>query len=588
LVDLRIYRAAFVFALLAIVVCMFSLEGRPHPLSSTLAPDAFDDQAAAETAHEVVDRYPDRRAGSNGDAASADIVQRRLKELGFETSRDEFSADVDGKSASLTNITGVLSGASDRQLVLLAHRDSEGRPGMASAASTGVLLELARALSAARHQKTLVFVSTDGGDAGGSGARRFADRYPDAGKVDAALVLDDVAATRARTPFVIPWSSDGRRATLQLQRTVEAALTRELGTGTGPERGLGQFVRQAWPVPLREQGPLLGAGMNAVTLTSRGEVPVAASDDTAAGLSRLRLARSGKAALASSLALDGAGDVESSPSSYLVLGHQVLPAWSIALLALGFLAPAFVTALDAYARSRRRAGAPGRWLRWGIALSVPFLAVVVGARLFELFGWLPGSAAEALTPAARPSFGEAAPALAALVIVFAIAWFVARPIISGDRELDPREPAAAVGLSLLLSLELLLLWLGNPFAALLLVPVVHLCLLTALPEGPNRRMLLVATAASALLLPVLVLVYYGARLDLGADVSRYLLLLIAGPDSLWAALVGALVTGGLIAAAIVVLRRPRLAREVEITVRGPSTYAGPGSLGGTESAFKRG
>jgi hypothetical protein len=132
----------------------------------------------------------------------------------------------------------------------------------------------------------------------------------------------------------------------------------------------------------------------------------------------------------------------------------------------------------------------------------------------------------------------------------------------------------------------LLLWIGNPFAALLLVPVVHLCLLTALPAGPNRRLLLVATATSALVLPVLVLPYYGAHLDFGADLGQYLLLVLATPDSLWTALVGALVAGGLLAATMVVLRRPPREHEIEITVRGPSTYAGPGSLGGTESAFR--
>jgi Peptidase family M28 len=586
LVDLRIYRACFVVALLAVVVCMFSLEGRPHPLSSTLAPDAFDDQAATATAREIVARQPDRHAGGNGDAALADDVEGRLKGLGFQTSRDEFSDDVDGETASLTNVTGVLSGSSEQQLVVLAHRDAETARGISSAATTGVFLELARALAAARHHRTLVFVSTDGGDAGGVGAQRFADHHPGSGKVEAALVLDDVAATRAERPFVIPWSDDGRRASLQLQRTTETALARELGAGTGSVGAFGQFVQQAWPVTLREQGPLLAAGMNAVTLTARGDVPVEGADDTAGGISQLRLARSGKAALAAVLALDAAPDLESAPASYLVLGHQMLPAWSIALLALGFLVPALVTALDAFARARRRAGSPGRWLRWGVAVSVPFIVVVLAARLFDLLGWLPGSAAEALAPAARPTFSEMAPALGALAVLFALAWLVARPIVAGGEEIAPREPAAAIGLSLLLSCELLLLWIGNPFAALLLVPVVHLCLLTALPAGPNRRLLLVATATSALVLPVLVLPYYGAHLDFGADLGQYLLLVLATPDSLWTALVGALVAGGLLAATMVVLRRPPREHEIEITVRGPSTYAGPGSLGGTESAFR--
>ena len=38
----RIYRAAFVPLLFVLVIVGFSLSGRPAPLSSTLAPEAFD------------------------------------------------------------------------------------------------------------------------------------------------------------------------------------------------------------------------------------------------------------------------------------------------------------------------------------------------------------------------------------------------------------------------------------------------------------------------------------------------------------------------------------------------------------------
>jgi len=586
MVDLRIYRAAFVFALLAAVVCMFSLESRPPALSSTLAPDAFDDRGATDTMREIVARHPDRRAGTSGDAATANVVRSRLDGLGFETSRDEFGADVDGERASLVNVTGVLSGPSEKQLVVLAHRDAARRGGVASAAATATLLELARALAAARHELTLVFVSLDAGEAGGAGARRFADRYESRGDVEAALVLDDIAAARANRPYVVPWSTNGLRSSLQLLRTIEAALGRELGAGARAAHPLGQFVQQAWPLTLRDQGPLVSAGMDAATLTARGELPRPPAEDVAADFSRLRLARSGKAALASVLALDAARRLERSPSGYLTLGRQVLPRWSVALLALGFLIPVFVAALDAFARTRRRAQPAGRWLQWALALSVPFLIVVVAAKLFELVGWLPGSATEALAPATRPRFAEVAPPLGALAVLFALGLLVARRVV-GARELRPPASGAAVTLALLLSVEVLVLWLGNPFAALLLLPVVHLCLLMALPDGTNRRALVLAAVASALLLPAVVLVYYGAQLDLGVDVTRYLLLVLAGQDSLWAGMLGSLIAGSLVATIVIALTRPGRAREAEITIRGPSTYAGPGSLGGTRSALRR-
>ena len=241
LVDLRIYRAAFIPVVIALITVMFSIQDRPAPLTSALAPDAFDSKGAYATLREILRRAPDRRPGSEGDAATADLVEGRLQSLaGFETGRDEFSAKVDGEKVSMTNVTGTLSGPSSRQVLLIAHRDAAGRPGASSAADTAILLELAKVLAGVRHNKTIVFVSTDGATADSAGARRFAATYPERDKVDAALVIDDIAAASARRPFLVPWSSDATRGSLQLLRTADAALKRELsserrlGIGGGP------------------------------------------------------------------------------------------------------------------------------------------------------------------------------------------------------------------------------------------------------------------------------------------------------------------------------------------------------------------
>jgi hypothetical protein len=587
-VDIRIYRATFLLALLALVVLMFSLSERPVPLAATLAPDAFDEQGAYATTSEIVQRNPDRSPGSAGDDALAGTVATRLQNLGFETSRDRFSAKASGEDVTLTNVTGVLSGSSERQVLVIADRDSVEPPGASSASSTAVLLELARALAAVRHVKTLVFVSAAGGDADGAGVRRFASKYGDKSKVDAALVIDDIAAANARRPYLVPWSTNDRRGSLQLFRTADAALRRELGTGAGSDSAFGQFVRQAWPLTLRPQGPLVAAGIDAITLSDHGEVPRSPRGDTLAAISRLRLARFGRSAFSTLLALDAAPSLDRSPSGYLVLGHQVLPRWAISLLALGLLAPALVTALDAFARARRRGLAVGRWLRWVLAASTPFLLLGLAARVFELFDWLPATASEAIAPATSASFAESAPALGALAAILVAGWLFLRPFAAGGEGPDRADvPEAAVALTLLLSLEVTVLWLGNSFAALLLIPVLHLCLLTALPEGPNRRGLVAGAVCAALLLPVIVLVYYGAALDIGGSVSGYASLLLSGQASILAVMLESLIAGSLVSAIMVALARPRAERGAEITVRGPSSYAGPGSLGGTESALRR-
>ena len=213
----------------ALVTVMFSIQDRPAPLTTALAPDVFDSKGAYETTREIVRRAPDRRPGSDGDAAIARLVEGRLESLpGFETKRDEFTAEVDGKKVSATNVVGTVSGPSQRQVVLMAPRDAAGRPGASSAADTAILLELAKVIAGVRHNKTMVFVSADAATADNAGARHFAEDYPDRGKVDAALVIDDIAAATVKRPFLIPWASDDKRGSLQLVRTAEVALQREL------------------------------------------------------------------------------------------------------------------------------------------------------------------------------------------------------------------------------------------------------------------------------------------------------------------------------------------------------------------------
>ena len=112
------------------ITVMFSIQDRPAPLTSALAPDAFDSKGAYATLREIVRRAPDRRRGSRGGRGDRPTRGGRLQSLpGFETARDEFSAEVDGEKVSMTNVIGTVSGPSQRQVVLIAHRDAAGRPG---------------------------------------------------------------------------------------------------------------------------------------------------------------------------------------------------------------------------------------------------------------------------------------------------------------------------------------------------------------------------------------------------------------------------------------------------------------------------
>jgi Peptidase family M28 len=594
--DLRIYRASFVAGLLAFLVVMFSLQERPRPLGATLAPDAFNGTIAQSDTAGLVKRYPDRRPGGPGDEAVGTLVQNRFRALGFQTYRDSFHGDVDGDSMRMSNVVGTLSAPSDRQVVVMAPRDAEGRPGASIASDTAVLLELAGALDGSSRKKTFVFVSLDGSAADSAGARRFADTYKDKDKVDAVLVLDDIGAASASRPFLIPWASDSKRGSIQVLRTASAELAREAGVRAGSESWGAQYLRQAWPLTLGEQGPLVSSGMDALTLTSRGEVPREGAGDTLERLSDTRLGEFGRAAFGTLLAFDGAQTIKDSPSRYLVAGRKVIPAWAIALLGIGFTLPALIASVDAYARGRRRGLPVGGRVRWALASVVPFLVTLAAAFVFQIVDWLPGSAAAALSPATAPTFGEALAPLVALALIFILAWIFVRPLAMGrerwhlpDHGLETQDPSSAVALAFLVSLEVMLVCVINPFAGLVLVPVAHLCALAALPDPPRRRILGGATLAIALALPALAILYYGARLDLGLDPSSYALMLLGTvTDSPVTAALFALVAGTL--SSVLIECFGGLAEgpeDMPITVRGPASYAGPGSLGGTESALRR-
>jgi hypothetical protein len=155
MLDHRVYRAAFLPALVAVFVAAFSLADRPAPVTSPLSADAFDARTAfgdetrpqRNSLNELARSFPDRRAGGPGDAALADRVadtlglqDRRTRRSAFQVTRSSVASDGD----SLETVVGVRPGLSSRRIVVLANRDARATPGRAELSATATLLELAR------------------------------------------------------------------------------------------------------------------------------------------------------------------------------------------------------------------------------------------------------------------------------------------------------------------------------------------------------------------------------------------------------------------------------------------------------------
>lgn len=183
------------------------------------------------------------------------------------------------------------------------------------------------------------------------------------------------------------------------------------------------------------------------------------------------------------------------------------------------------------------------------------------------------------------------PALLAVALVFGLAWWLLRPalmrLLRAGGELD--EPGAGSMVMLLALATTIVLWIGNPYAAALVVLAMHAGLWALAPDLRLRRSArLVAIALGAL--PMAIAAFALSRaLGLDAlDALWLLLLLVASGDvSALSILLWSLLAGCAVAALVIAARRDPGPEEVPITVRGPATYAGPGSLGGTESALKR-
>lgn len=606
MIDPRIYRAALIPVLFAFVLLAFSLENRPQPLRTPVAPDAFQGKRAFERAYvgdsSLVERFPERRPGSTGDERLADTIAAQMRDAGFRVRSIQRDGEtIDGRQR-LRTVVAQRPGTIDGQLVVVAHRDAAGSRAEAELSGTAALLELARIFGAPRQtRRTLTLVSTSGGSGGAAGATALARELTDpagatelardvSAPVGAVLVLGDLASRNVSAPLVTPWSNALGATPQRLRATVQEAVRLETGSGLGAPRALSQFVRFAMPATFGEQGALLARGLPAVLLSIGGDRPPPAG----APVSRDRLEAFGRAALRTLTVLDAAPEGRPAgpraDSQDLLTSRKVLPLWAVRLFTAALLLAVLVTTVDAVAALRRRREPIAVWLRWTLAAALPFALAGLFAIGLGRSGLLGAAPAAPVAPAALP---VKLPALLAIGLVFALGWVWLRPAalrVLRAADADRSEPGGSVAVVLLALVAAIVIWISNPYAALLLIPALHIWLFALAPDLRIARSARVAAVGLAAAPVALVAVALARALGLGAlDATWELALLIAGGHvSLASLLLWSAVAGCGVSALLLATRRSRgEAVDEPITVRGPATYAGPGSLGGTESALRR-
>ena len=600
----RIYRTGLIPVVLAVIVFAFSLGDQQAALSTNIVPDAFNGSHAYARMTSLAARYPARPPGSLADGRLAAYVASQLRGYGFRVVTDRSTAATAKGNRTVENVYGIQAGAHSGSIVIVSHRDALASPAQAGLSGTAVMLELARVLSGQSLNRTLVLASTSGSD-GAAGAQRLASELP--GPVDAVIVLGDLAGAGLRRPVVAPWSNGQAVAPPVLRNTVAAALSAQTGL-TASEPGLGgQLADLSFPMTGTEQAPFISMGDAAVLLSLSGAPDVPPKELG----SKPEIGAMGRAVLQATNALE-AGPAIAAPSSYLIWDGKVIPSWAVRLLVLVLMLPVLAVTVDGVARVRRRRYAISRWIGWVLASALPLVLAVLLVLFASATSWIgsapPAPVASGVVPIGGG--GIALLVLSALVILGGLVWLrglltgflgLRRPAPSSPRarrstrafgsEADHGAHGAAAGVMVVLCAVSLAIWVANPFAALLLLPALHLWVWAVAPEPrlplPIRALMLLLGLAPG----ALVALAFASTFGLGPIGMAWstVLLLAAGTVGLLGAIEWSVVLACALSAALVIVRAARMPAPdaLGVTVRGPVSYAGPRSLEGTESALRR-
>ena len=509
---------------LPLLVAAFSV-ARPTPLPRAFLP-AVDGKTTKALATDAA--RPFRLPGS---LSTADWFREQLQPYGLPIHTERFSAVIPGRGkVEMQNIVAEAVGRSPRTIVVMAHRDNDGRgPGANDNASgTAMLIQLARAYavppglrtSQLSPNHTILFLSTDGGAFGGVGAAWFAAHSPFRNDVAVVINLDAVGGSgRIRLEFGgdIPREPSGT-----FMQTIAARVAAQTGRLPARPSVLRQLIDLGFPFSLYEQAPFLAQGIAAITLTTASDNPPDPVSDTADRLRADKLGQVGRAAQDALGALDAGLEFTQGTSTYLYLGSRLIRGWAIELVLIACLLPFLATAIDLFARCRRRRIPLAPALR-AYRSRLAFWAWVVGLfELFRLLGAWPGGAARPIPPASTLAHHWPAKGLLALAVLALVGWFVARERLIPRRAITAEEELAGHTASLLCLGGLSLLVVAtNPFALVFLLPSLHVWLwlpqVRGAPLAVRLGVLLVGFAGPALLLGS-----FAVRFGLGWDALWYL------------------------------------------------------------------
>ena len=369
--------------------------------------------------------------------------------------------------------------------------------------------------------------------------KRFIRDYSDAGLLDAAIVLTQPAAQHPTAPLVIPWSTGAQSTASQIDETANSIVSRQAGTPAGDEGPLADLFRLALPAGFGDQGPLIKAGLPAIRLSSAGELPLDPGKDTTDDFNTDTFSRFGRASLALILALDASpGAVQHGPSAYIGLAGNLLPGWTIAMLALALLFPVALAAGAGIAASARSPVEAGWGFLWAGLRAVPFLGALLIVGAATLVGLMPSPDFPFDPRVEALGLGGTISVIVAILAYCTIAFFL-RPLrLPGPRAAATAAPAAV----LLACLAALGVWAMNPYLAVLVALGLQAWLFAA--TRPAGRAAIAGLILLGLVPLVALVANLASRFDAGLGVWHDLLLMLAdGQIGVSLAVLGCLFAG---------------------------------------------
>jgi Peptidase family M28 len=538
-VNGRLYRGTWLLVGIPLLIAAFTV-GKPEPLRPAVPPlpPTFDKIRAAMLARELARNYPDRSPGSLGASGARTWFGDQLAPFGLRVRHQPFSATIPGRGrVHLENLIVVVPGRSPETLAVVAHLDNVGTGPGANDNASGVaaLIELARSYASAvtgntpagttvvSPAHTLAFVATDGGEYGGLGADWFAREYRS--RVLATVVLDSIAG-RARTRLEIVGDT-AREASPELVETASARVQEQAGIRPRRPSGFAQLLDLAFPLTSYEQGTLLARDVPAVTLTTAGARRPNPFSDTPERIDGARLAEIGRSTQELLRSLDQGAELVSGTSSFIYLGARVLRGWAVQLVLIAALLPFLITAVDLFARGRRRHLSLAPALR--SYRSRLFFWLWVGAvfELFAVLGVWPGGASLPVAPGSKAAGDWPILGLCGLAVLAAAGWWIARDRLVRRRSISVTEEVGGhTGALLALGVIGLLVVATNPYALLLVLPSLHAWLWLPHVQG-QRAWVRAAVFAAGFLGPLVLLLDLATGYGLGLDAPWYLLELAA-------------------------------------------------------------